>query len=64
MLILKIKTDNAAFCEEDGTEASLARGAELARILRELADELADGNDGTFAVMDVNGNRVGTAQLF
>jgi hypothetical protein len=45
-----IKTDNAAF--EDG------RDAELARILREIADGLDEGVSAG-NVRDINGNTVG-----
>lgn len=50
---LKIETDNAAFDENHGEE--------VARILREIADNLNFGNvfglDGT--ARDINGNTVG-----
>lgn len=54
---LEIKMDNAAFEEPSGTE--------LARILRDLADDLAEmdcfpGYSKT--LMDINGNRVGQAK--
>ena len=60
--ILTIKTDNAAFHEDDGRDTSAALGAECARILRELAtrlDDLVSGGDEG-ALFDVNGNKVGT----
>lgn len=51
---ITIKTDNAAF--ED-------KGAECARILRELADKLADfgmpGRGEPIWLFDHNGNKVG-----
>lgn len=60
MLTLEIKTENAAF---DG----MARGPELARIMRNLADELAELEDesegGEFHLFDLNGNRCGMATL-
>ena len=51
---LRIKSDNAAFEEEPITE--------LARILRELADDLEGGNFPS-SVRDYNGNKVGTVTL-
>ena len=35
--------------------------AEIARILRELADAIADGAEGHFHLRDVNGNGCGRA---
>lgn len=37
--------------------------AELARILRELADRIQKPHDGTITLRDSNGNRVGVATL-
>lgn len=51
---LEIACDNAAF-EDDATE-------EIARILRELADDL-DAGHSTAVLRDANGNRVGLAAL-
>jgi hypothetical protein len=51
-----MSTGNAAF-EED-------RPAEIARLLRELADRVVDrgpGPTGILRLMDINGNRVGYA---
>ena len=59
MFTVKIRTDNAAFAED--------RNGEVARILRELADRLADqyGNGHNAAdlhmLTDLNGNTVGRA---
>lgn len=55
-----IRTDNAAF-GEDGADA----GAEVARILRGLADHIeADQSDfsvgDTYVMYDINGNKVGS----
>jgi hypothetical protein len=51
MFTLRIETDHAAFEEP---------GAELARILRGLADKLEDTpGAGTGNLRDVNGNQVG-----
>jgi len=54
-LTIKVKTDNAAF-EDDNL------GPELARILRALAArvEEADGSDDNGLIFDINGNSVGT----
>ena len=52
---LTINSDNAAF---DGNA-----GAEVARILRALADAIEDGGEGHFRLYDVNGNGAGSAFL-
>lgn len=65
--ILSIATDNAAFNDPDDPKNSgVARGMEVARILRRLAaavegDSLDKGD--SYPLMDVNGNRVGNARL-
>ena len=51
--ILKIRCDNEAF--------SGNRNAEVARILRELAEKMENG-DTAPRVSDVNGNTVGVAR--
>lgn len=60
MFRLEIKTGNAAF--DDGQ-----KGPELARIIRNLADELADSGDVgegyTWNLYDLNGNYVGSADV-
>lgn len=56
-LEINIKTDNAAFDDE-------ARGPELARILRRLADQFDNGDlpdSDPWIIHDINGNRVGYA---
>ncbi len=54
MLRVKIETDNAAFAV-DGQQ-------EVARLLRKVADRVANGElDG--AVVDINGNRCGAFDL-
>lgn len=54
---LSIRTANAAFA--DGKH-----GAEIARILRCLAEDLDElGLEGHFILNDINGNGVGTAVL-
>lgn len=54
MFEVKIQTGNAAFGED-----RYEKGAEIARILREVADAVESGSSyGT--CIDYNGNRVGT----
>lgn len=55
-LTLTMKSNNAAF-EQD------AAGAEVARILRALADSIAAGVEGQFRLGDINGNYAGKAFL-
>lgn len=50
-----LESSNAAFTE--------APGAELARILRALADRIESGAEGHFVLRDANGNRAGAAFL-
>lgn len=53
---IKIEIGNAAF-EDVG-------GAEVARILRELANSYdEDGMEASYSLRDINGNAVGTAKL-
>ena len=55
-IVIKIHTDNAAF--EDGG------GSEVARILRQLADQFdSDGFYAFTVIRDINGNKVGTTDL-
>jgi hypothetical protein len=56
-IIIRIATDNATF-HEDG-------GAEVARILRELADRLAERGlrECASPLRDINGNTVGTVRI-
>jgi hypothetical protein len=49
---LRIKCDNAAFADGD-------LRAEIARILREVATEVAGRRYGEKGIADVNGNTVG-----
>lgn len=63
MFTLTLDTDNAAF--DDGNAA-----AETARILRDCADRIERGDDGDWtldgivlSLYDVNGNRVGQAEI-
>jgi hypothetical protein len=55
MLKITIKTENDAFA--DGNKR-----AEVARILREVADSLERGSDEVVC-RDFNGNKVGKAEL-
>lgn len=57
MFTCTIKTDNAAF-EDDGGRA------EVARILRDIASKLEDGQDASHRIVyDFNGNQVGVYNL-
>ena len=55
MLKLTIETDNDAF-EDDAHQ-------ELARILQELAIEIVASPRHSYALYDINGNRVGVCTL-
>lgn len=61
-LTITINLDNAAFGETD-----YERSAECARILRELAGQIARGLGPTIdeseSVRDINGNRVGVVEV-
>ena len=64
MFKLIIKTDGAAFRDESitnrrGNAILDLKGAEVRRILQDVARKLEEGRQGGF-VMDVNGNNVGT----
>ncbi len=50
MIVIKMKTDNAAFEEKTG---------EVSRILREIADKLDQGGSLFQTLYDSNGNKVG-----
>jgi hypothetical protein len=52
MVKIEFKTSNAAF--SDGND-----GYEIARILRELADEAESGMLVPHGIRDINGNRIG-----
>lgn len=54
MFTLKIGTDNAAFEHLE---------YEVARILRGIANKIENGCDESGAIMDANGNTVGTYTL-
>jgi hypothetical protein len=57
MFTLTIKTDNAAFSDEEG-----GPGYEIARLLRKAADQVEQGETGR-PIFDINGNRVGEFAL-
>lgn len=62
-LIITIRMDNAAFFD-DGEQP--ARGREVARILRNLADQVeddADLVDHATRLADINGNAVGLSTV-
>lgn len=66
MFRVGIATDNAAFCGGDGEPSAEARAAEVARILRVLADRIEHesrfgATEPTVILRDANGNRVGSA---
>lgn len=54
MFKIEIETGNAAF-EDD-------RNMELARILRQIAERLENGEDAG-RVLDINGNKVGSFEI-
>lgn len=64
-LTVKLKLDNAAFCDDGDNPA---QGHEVARILRILADRLehlddvSEHFDDGYPLYDVNGNAVGTVE--
>lgn len=55
-LDLTLESENAAF--QDGMH-----GHEVARIMREMAEWIADGAEGKFDLRDVNGNWAGRADF-
>lgn len=66
MFSLQIKTDNAAFHEDDRSdEGEFPSGAtlyECARILRSVAEDL-EGDSTSGTILDANGNSVGEWRL-
>ena len=62
--VLTIETDNAAF-ESEGHESHIAKSEEIARILSQVAEQLADTPmRATAAIIhDINGNAVGSWHL-
>lgn len=63
--ILMVNCDNAVFTGDDETPTEASAAPELARILREVATRLEDGDTygGYRTVFDVNGNDVGRFAL-
>lgn len=65
---LAIKCDNSAFVDDSDGDDKPMPGPELARILRKLASQLdtdLDTEDGeSWSLLDVNGNKVGNADLY
>ena len=59
MFKLEIETGNAAFFDMDGNPDA---GAEIARILRRVAEAMENGSRG-MQLHDANGNHVGRARL-
>ena len=55
MITITIRTENAAFGPDPWD-----RHAEIARILRELANQIVDG--GIRSPMDFDGNKIGTVE--
>ena len=60
MFEIRISTGNAAFTDENG---DISYSAEVARILRSLADQVESNATIDFkaTLRDINGNRVGKA---
>lgn len=57
-MIIEFDTNNSAFDNSDGLHGR----AEIARILRNIADKVEEGRvDGS--IRDINGNRVGNWKL-
>ena len=56
-LVVRVRCDNAAFAGQPGDEP-----AEVARILRRIADDVAKGYQGD-SLRDLNGNTVGAWQF-
>ena len=64
MFNMSFKTGNAAFHDpyEDGCNA-YAKAEEVARILRNIADQIENGMRTEGSCMDYNGNKVGEWKL-
>jgi len=62
--VLTIETDNAAF-DSDGHESHIAKTEEIARILTQAAEQLAETPMRSTATIihDINGNAVGSWHL-
>jgi hypothetical protein len=61
--IISILTGNAAFHDETGGNDQAASGAEQARILRALADEIEAGGVNYRSLFDADGNKVGIYEI-
>lgn len=59
MITIKIRTDNAAFHEDDSSEEG-GYSYEVGRILIKLGTAYQQGHDIPSRLMDINGNAVGT----
>lgn len=55
-MVINIEMDNAAF--------DIDPHAEVARILHDLADRMADGINDVTRIFDANGNRIGQAEYY
>lgn len=63
MLNLTIKTGNAAFMDDNGEENDMFMEREVARILREVANQIEYRGVHEGNIMDINGNKVGSYTL-
>jgi hypothetical protein len=64
MFTLTFKTGGAAFCSPmTGEEDKYFASEEVARILREIADELDSHSRYHGKIMDLNGNSIGEFEL-
>jgi hypothetical protein len=56
---IRFTTDNAAFDGGDDDQCNSTRNAEIARILREIADAIEECEEAG-PVVDINGNTIGS----
>jgi hypothetical protein len=59
---MRVETGNAAFQDDTPDGERFFPGPELARILRDIAERVNDGQTHR-AVYDINGNRVGSWEI-
>lgn len=59
---IQFGTNSAAFCGNNGEQNFWDRTNEIARILRKITRRIESGYDHG-AIMDMNGNKVGTWSL-
>ena len=62
MFTCTFKTSGAAFHSDDELTDTYTKNEEIARILREIAAKVSDyayDKEMKFAVMDINGNKIG-----